>query len=200
MMPHTSAVIARLSPLLLLFTSLHAQPPRFQFYQYIDAHAAEAVHQMALYKIPASVILAQAIFESGSGNSELARRSNNHFGIKCHVQWSGDTVIKHDDMLDECFRRYKSIEESYTDHSLFIVTRRWYAPLFKLPITDYKSWCRGLKQAGYATYPGYAEELIRIIERAKLYELDGVEKLQPKSPLEKTREIEHSNYQASYFT
>src|SRR4051812_22701477 len=114
-MPRHCAAIARLSSIFLfLFSVLSAQPPRFQFYQYIDAHAEEAVHQMALYRIPASVILAQAIFESGSGCSELARRSNNHFGIKCHAQWSGDTVLKHDDMTDECFRRYESVEESYT--------------------------------------------------------------------------------------
>lgn len=164
------------SQILLFFLvafTLNAQPPQFKAFNYIDRYAGEAQHQMATYRIPASVILAQAIFESASGTSPLARRSNNHFGIKCKSTWYGDTITKTDDELNECFRKYNSIAESYTDHSLFLVSRPWYAPLFKLAITDYRSWCRGLKAAGYATYPTYAEELIRIIEQYHLAELDG---------------------------
>jgi hypothetical protein len=152
---------------------IHSQPPVFKLQSYIETYSPEAVHQMVNYKIPASVIMAQAIFESGSGSSELALKSNNHFGIKCHVEWGGETILKDDDTLNECFRRYANIEESFTDHSLFLNSRARYADLFNLPINDYKGWCNGLKAAGYATYPAYAEELIRLIEQAKLYELDG---------------------------
>jgi hypothetical protein len=200
-MPSAAAAIARFTALcLLLVSSLKAQPPRFHQFEYIDKYANEALHQMASYRIPASVILAQAIFESSSGQSELARRSNNHFGIKCHSQWVGDTVVKHDDALNECFRKYENISDSYTDHSLFIATRRWYAPLFKLSITDYKGWCRGLKQAGYATFPGYAEELIRIIEQLRLHELDGVVKLDRRLVSERTHEIIECEKRAEFFT
>jgi flagellum-specific peptidoglycan hydrolase FlgJ len=154
-----------------------------RMFSYIDNYSQEAVEQMVHYRIPASVTLAQAIFESGSGSSELCKKSNNHFGIKCHNFWSGDTVSKTDDLLNECFRKYRSIHESYTDHSLFLQSRPWYKPLFQLPLTDYKGWCRGLKSAGYATYPGYADELIRIIEQNRLWELDGCEKMDLKSGL-----------------
>jgi len=152
-----------------------SQPPQQKVFTYIEKFSGEAVHQMAIYRIPASVILAQAIFESSCGTSELAKRSNNHFGIKCHTAWPGDTITKTDDTENECFRRYGSVFESYTDHSEFLASRPRYAKLFSLPITNYKSWCRGLKEAGYATYPSYAEELIRIIEQNQLYELDGAE-------------------------
>jgi hypothetical protein len=167
-----------LSAVLFLFSlQLAAQPPQFKMQVYIEKYGQEAIHQMIQYKIPASVILAQAIFESRSGGSELAKKSNNHFGIKCHVGWGGDTIIKTDDTLNECFRKYLNIEESYKDHSLFLISRPRYAHLFNLSITDYKAWCYGLKNAGYATYPSYAEELIKIIEQTKLYELDGYENL-----------------------
>lgn len=168
----------RICVLMILFSStLLSQPPQFKMQVYIEKYAQEAIHQMITYKIPASVILAQAIFESRSGGSELAKKSNNHFGIKCHNSWLGDTIIKTDDTLNECFRKYRSIEESYEDHSLFLTMRPRYAHLFNLPISDYKAWCYGLKNAGYATYPTYAEELIKIIEQTKLYELDGYEYL-----------------------
>jgi hypothetical protein len=199
-MPSPAARLVQSFALFLVcITALRAQPPRIQHFEYIDRFAEEAVHQMALYRIPASVILAQAIFESGSGSSELARRSNNHFGIKCHSQWTGDTVVKHDDALNECFRSYRSIQESYTDHSIFLVTRRWYAPLFKLSVTDYKGWCKGLKAAGYATYKDYAEELIRIIEQNRLYELDGTVRLAPRLTAETTDELRSSNLTPAFF-
>jgi len=165
--------------LFVIFFSLKglAQPPQFKVYNYIEKYSEAAIHQMVEHKIPASVILAQAIFESSSGTSALAKKSNNHFGIKCHVGWMGDTTIQHDDTLNECFRSYSDIEESYTDHSLFLKNRPRYAGLFKLSVMDYKSWCIGLKTAGYATSPNYALQLIKLIEETKLYELDGCEPL-----------------------
>jgi len=163
--------------LALLSFNAFAQPPQFKVFTYIEKYAQVAIQQMVEYKIPASVILAQAIFESNSGTSVLAKKSNNHFGIKCHLEWSGDTIIKHDDTLNECFRSYSNIEESYTDHSLFLTSRARYADLFKLSVNDYKSWCFGLKNAGYATAPNYAFQLIKLIEENKLYELDGCENL-----------------------
>ncbi|MDI1354892.1 MAG: glucosaminidase domain-containing protein [bacterium] len=159
---------------------LKAQPPLLRTYNYIDSYAEEAIEQMVQFNIPASVILAQAILESRSGTSELAKRSNNHFGIKCHNGWEGDTILKDDDSTNECFRRYASIDESYTDHSLFLSSRPRYASLFYLSVNDFKGWCYGLKNAGYATSPDYADELIKLITDKKLYELDACEKLDRK--------------------
>jgi flagellum-specific peptidoglycan hydrolase FlgJ len=116
--------------------------------------------------------MAQGILESGYGNSELARYANNHFGIKCHKDWEGDGYYIDDDEINECFRKYKSPEESFSDHSLFLTERKRYADLFLLEVTDYKGWAHGLKKAGYATSPTYANRLIEIIEKYKLYEID----------------------------
>jgi hypothetical protein len=191
-------------PTLALFIfsfNLKAQPPQFKTYIYIEAHAKEAIHQMATYGIPASVTLAQAIYESSSGTSELAKKSNNHFGIKCHWQWCGDTIVKHDDTLNECFRKYNSIKDSYADHSIFLSTRSRYAHLFDLPVNDYAGWCHGLKEAGYATSPDYAERLIKIIEDAGLYVLDGYERLPQVIILEeKNTELKHSRYTGKGFS
>lgn len=185
-----------LSVLFLHFSlSGYGQPPLFKVYNYIDKYSEAAIHQMVEYKIPASVILAQAIFESSSGTSALAKKSNNHFGIKCHVGWIGDTIVKHDDTLNECFRSYLNIEDSYTDHSLFLRNRPRYAELFKLSVNDYKNWCLGLKAAGYATAPHYATQLIKLIEDMKLYELDGCENLTSEvRRLEKEPELKYSKY------
>lgn len=198
----SNPVLVLLFVLVLLDQRLSAQPPQFKMQSYIDKYSKEAVHQMVAYKIPASVILAQAIFESRSGTSQLAKKSNNHFGIKCHAEWNGSFVIQDDDTLNECFRKYDRIEDSYTDHSLFLVTRPRYAELFQLPITDYKAWCYGLKSLGYATYPTYAEELIRIIEQAQLYELDHSEKLNSSSIAVKAEkgEIVPSKYSLTGFS
>lgn len=144
---------------------------------YINSYAKDAVNEMIEHKIPASVILAQAIFESGCGNSVLAKKSNNHFGIKCHTQWDGDTIRKSDDSLNECFRRYNSVKESYEDHSLFLTSRARYKHLFNLPVNNFKGWCYGLKNAGYATYAFYPEVLIKIIEEFELYKFDRTESL-----------------------
>ena len=127
---------------------------------------------MKKYHIPASITLAQGLLESGAGQSMLARKSNNHFGIKCGGDWRGKTVSHDDDARGECFRAYKHPEESYEDHSKFLVSRPRYASLFKLDITDYKGWARGLKKAGYATNPRYADQLIGIIELYDLHKYD----------------------------
>jgi hypothetical protein len=157
---------------------LSAQPPYLRNFNYVEVHASQAIEQMLEFKIPASVILAQAILESSSGTSELAKRSNNHFGIKCHREWGGDTILKDDDTNNECFRKYSNISDSYRDHSMFLLSRARYAHLFNLAVTDYKGWCYGLKNAGYATSPTYADRLIILIEDLKLYEFDGPEVLQ----------------------
>ena len=135
--------------------------------QYIIKYSALAVKQMRQYKIPASITLAQGILESNNGNSKLAVKANNHFGIKCHG-WEGKKIFEDDDKKNECFRKYKSPLESFKDHSLFLNKYGRYAFLFDYKITDYKSWARGLKKAGYATNKKYPELLIKIIEDNKL--------------------------------
>ncbi len=139
---------------------------------YIRKYAPLAVKEMHSYKIPASITLAQGVLESGNGRSQLASKSNNHFGIKCHRGWKGGRVYHDDDEKGECFRKYKYVESSYEDHSKFLTGRRRYAALFKLRKTDYKGWARGLKKAGYATDRKYPKKLIKIIEDYKLYEFD----------------------------
>ncbi|GIV29669.1 MAG: hypothetical protein KatS3mg028_0735 [Bacteroidia bacterium] len=140
--------------------------------QYIQNYSHLAVIEMYRYKIPASITMAQAIIESSAGSSELAVQANNHFGIKCHADWEGMNYIQDDDESTECFRKYFSAEESFRDHSLFIVSRPRYNELFQLPIYDYKAWCYGLKNCGYATQKEYPEKLIQIIEKYQLYKLD----------------------------
>lgn len=141
--------------------------------QYINKYKDIAVGQMRKYKIPASITMAQACLESDNGNSALARKANNHFGIKCHNGWKGKGYKHDDDARGECFRRYKNAEDSYIDHSYFLISGSRYNSLFDLKITDYKAWAHGLKAAGYATNPRYAQLLIDIIEEYRLYELDA---------------------------
>jgi hypothetical protein len=141
---------------------------------YIELYADLAVEEMEKHGIPASITLAQGILESSCGNSPLAREANNHFGIKCHKEWTGKTYIQDDDEKDECFRKYERVEDSYRDHSEFLATRDRYKLLFDLAITDYKGWAYGLKQAGYATNPKYPELLIKIIEENGLDKYDKV--------------------------
>jgi LysM repeat protein len=140
--------------------------------QYINKYKDLAIKEMKRTGIPASITMAQAILESGTGNSTLARKSNNHFGIKCHKDWKGKKVYHDDDKRHECFRKYKTVYDSYKDHSKFLTGKGRYASLFKLKSTDYKNWAHGLKKAGYATDPHYAHRLIKIIEDYKLYQLD----------------------------
>lgn len=139
---------------------------------YINLYSAAAMQSMKTYGIPASIKLAQGILESGSGNGTLCRTANNHFGIKCKEEWTGETVSHTDDAPNECFRKYASALESYNDHSEFLANRVYYKNLFTLDISDYSAWAKGLKKAGYATDPRYPQKLIDIIERYKLYEFD----------------------------
>ena len=140
--------------------------------QYIDSFKHIAMIEMVEYKIPASITLAQGLLESGSGNSRLAKQGNNHFGIKCKKDWTGCTILEDDDALQECFRCYKTAEESYKDHSRFLKENKRYAALFQLSITDYKGWAAGLLAAGYATNQKYSELLIRTIEKNGLASFD----------------------------
>lgn len=159
--------------MLLFAAAVSAQSRRNSAYQqYIDQYKDLAIEQMKRYKVPASITLAQGLLESGAGLSELARRGNNHFGIKCHT-WSGPKVYFDDDAANECFRSYSSVRDSYEDHSRFLASGRRYRSLFSLSPTDYKGWARGLKAAGYATNPKYADRLIAIIQ---LYGLDQYDK------------------------
>ncbi len=150
---------------------------------YIDKYKDIAMEQMIEYKIPASIKLAQAIVESSHGTSELARKSNNHFCIKCHKNWTGKKTYYDDDEKGECFRVYNTVEESFRDHAIFLTSGTRYASLFDLKITDYKGWANGLKKAGYATSPVYASVLIKIIEDYNLQQYDQMvvdKKFKPK--------------------
>ena len=157
---------------LMMATSLWGQDS--DYVTYINQYKDIAIEQMNKYHIPASITLAQGLLESGAGKSELARKSNNHFGIKCHA-WDGKRTYHDDDEEDECFRVYKNVRDSYEDHSIFLATGSRYAFLFKFAETDYVNWARGLKRAGYATSPTYADKLIEIIER---YDLDRFDRKQ----------------------
>jgi flagellum-specific peptidoglycan hydrolase FlgJ len=139
---------------------------------YIEKYKSIAKEDMQQFGIPASIILGQGILESGAGTGPLSTKANNHFGIKCHVEWTGPSVRYNDDVENECFRKYKDPSESYRDHSLFLITRAHYSSLFQLEKTDYKSWAKGLKNAGYATDPAYPTKLIAIIERYHLQKYD----------------------------
>jgi LysM repeat protein len=141
---------------------------------YISKFKDAAMHNMTVKKIPASITLAQGILESGAGLSDLATLANNHFGIKCHKGWTGETYRKDDDTVNECFRKYPNVEASYADHADFLRSRTRYASLFTLDIKDYKGWAYGLKQAGYATLPTYPEKLIGYIEKYKLHQYDSL--------------------------
>ena len=147
--------------------------------RYIEEYKYIAIDEMSMSGIPASIILAQAIVESNAGTSNLALRSNNHFGIKCKRTWTGETYYHVDDdrdrqgkLIESCFRKYSSVEESYKDHSDFLITRSHYNELFRYKKTDYVNWAHGLKRCGYATDEQYAHKLIRTIERFDLSEYD----------------------------
>ena len=145
---------------------------QYRVEDYIRDYASIAQEEMKLYKIPASITLAQGILESGAGNGELTRRANNHFGIKCH-DWNGEKVYHDDDRRGECFRKYKHAKYSYRDHSLFLSGRGRYSELFDLDSDDYKGWAKGLRKAGYATDRRYPDKLIDLIERYELYKFDS---------------------------
>lgn len=140
---------------------------------YIFQFKGVAMSNMKNYGIPASIILAQGILESGAGRGRLAVNANNHFGIKCHKEWTGDSVKQDDDAEQECFRKYNDPSESFKDHAVFLSGRSRYAVLFELPKDDYKAWAKGLRAAGYATDPRYPEKLISYIERYNLHQYDN---------------------------
>ena len=154
--------------LLLSFTSFSQTLTN----DYINDYKDLAVEEMKLYNIPASITLSQGILESSNGESMLATKANNHFGIKCHSSWQGDRVFHDDDEKGECFRKYNNVEDSYRDHSLFLANSSRYSFLFDIPIQNYKSWAKGLKKAGYATNPKYSKLLINIIKRYNLDQYD----------------------------
>lgn len=141
------------------------------YWIYIDKYKDWAIEQMQQYHIPASITLAQGLLESNAGRSTLATQANNHFGIKVGGSWTGPYVLRDDDAKNEKFRKYKSARDSYIDHSKFLQGKR-YQGLFRLGRTDYKGWAHGLKKAGYATNPYYAESLICIIEMYNLHQFD----------------------------
>lgn len=167
-----SRLFSTFSLLLFLQLCIFAQRTNQAYWAYIDQYKGIAIEQMNKYRIPASITLAQGLLESGAGRSSLATKAHNHFGIKVSGNWTGPYVLKNDDAPNEKFRKYNNARESYEDHSRFLQGRR-YQGLFKLKITDYRGWARGLKAAGYATSPTYAESLIRIIEMYNLYQFDN---------------------------
>lgn len=156
---------------------------------YISKYAPTAMREMKKSKIPASITLAQGILESGNGVSQLALKSNNHFGVKCHKGWKGKSVRHDDDEKQECFRKYKEPDLSYKDHSEFLRTRSRYDFLFKLKKDDYKAWAKGLKKAGYATDKKYPDKLIRLIER---YNLDHYDKIVLKKRIKEDKKSKRS--------
>ncbi|MBR1903010.1 MAG: glucosaminidase domain-containing protein [Bacteroidaceae bacterium] len=167
-----SRLFSTFSLLLFLQLCIFAQRTNQAYWAYIDQYKGIAIEQMHKYRIPASITLAQGLLESGAGRSSLATKAHNHFGIKVSGNWTGPYVLKNDDAPNEKFRKYNNARESYEDHSRFLQGRR-YQGLFQLKITDYRGWARGLKAAGYATSPTYAESLIRIIEMYNLYQFDN---------------------------
>lgn len=157
-----------------IYFPLQAQERLKPYEDYIRKYTPLAMTQQVVYGIPASITLAQGLLESGAGNSSLAKNSNNHFGIKCHDDWTGKTYSHFDDGEMSCFRQYSKVEESYKDHSIFLSEKERYASLFELNIKNYKAWAKGLKKAGYATDRQYDKKLIKIIEQ---YDLDKIDKL-----------------------
>lgn len=157
----------------ILFSgSILGQSGKISRDEYIKTYKDLAIQEMLRSGIPASITLAQGMLESDNGNSTLARKGNNHFGIKCHNGWKGRKIHHHDDARNECFRKYKSAEDSYLDHSDFLMGSSRYAFLFELDRTDYIGWAKGLKKAGYATSPKYADLLIKIVEDNELHQYD----------------------------
>jgi LysM repeat protein len=149
---------------------------------YIEKYKTLAVKQQKTYNIPASITLAQGLLESAAGSSRLARQGNNHFGIKCKEEWRGGRIYHDDDEKNECFRTYKTVEDSYLDHSLFLSKRKYYVSLFNLAPYDYKGWAYGLQQCGYATDKSYGSKLVNIIETYELYKYDKAKTIE-KTPI-----------------
>ena len=178
---------------LLLFIAnifcIQGQKKNPAYEEYINKYKNLAIQLQQEYKIPASIKLAQGLLETGGGSSRLAKIGNNHFGIKCKPEWRSGRMYHDDDAAGECFRTYKSAEESYIDHSKFLSERIYYVKLFDLDIYDYKGWTRGLQASGYATDKAYGTKLLNLIETYELYKYDRV-----KVP-EKTKKIEDDIYE-----
>ena len=170
--------------MLLTFTGLTQRLTRAE---YIRKYQLLAISEMSRSGIPASIKMAQACLESSDGNSVMARSSNNHFGIKCKAGWTGATSYHDDDEKNECFRKYKTVEDSYVDHTNFLMSNPRYSSLFQLGSTDFAGWARGLKKAGYATDPRYAEKVIEIIELNQLWRLDHKMTLEEMAQVERMR-------------
>ena len=180
-------ILRKLFTTVLLFSFgivLQAQPAERHITreEYIEKYKDDAVKEMLLHGIPASITLAQGLLESNNGNSPLAKYANNHFGIKCISGWSGMTFHQDDDAKNECFRKYNSVYESFKDHSDFLSKRSRYEFLFSYSSQDYTAWANGLKQAGYATNPRYPQLLIKIIEDNELYRYDKIKKIEQIEP------------------
>ncbi len=145
---------------------------------YITQYKEIAILEMQRTGIPASIKMAQALLESGAGRSTLARNANNHFGIKCGGSWEGETYYREDDdyykgkLVKSCFRKFDSVYQSFEAHSNFLINQNRYSFLFEIPVSDYESWAKGLRKAGYATDKSYSIKLIEIIEKYELYLLD----------------------------
>ncbi len=154
-----------------LTVTASAKDKKYTPESYISTWRSAAIKQMREYGIPASIVLAQAMLESGNGNSVLAREANNHFGVKCTRDWNGKTYHKNGDGNNDCFRKYSNTAESFSDHSKFLQKSR-YASLFDLGSTDYRAWAKGLKKTGYATNPNYPELLINLVEKYHLQQYD----------------------------
>ncbi len=163
----------------LSLVTCFAQPSEYKMtrQEYVEKYKDVAIKEMLENGIPASITLAQGLLESDNGNSGLAMYANNHFGIKCHDDWKGESYIQDDDKKDECFRKYKAAEESFDDHSDFLKSKGRYAFLFELRKTDYKGWAEGLHEAGYATDRSYADRLIKIIDDNQLYQYDRMQEV-----------------------
>lgn len=174
-MPRPALRLPALAALLAAAAGLHAQYDANTIRAYVEQWWPVAVGEMEAHGIPASISLAQGILESGAGTSELTRRANNHFGIKCHKEWTGKSVRYDDDARDECFRSYPDAAQSWADHSAFLTSRSRYAELFTLKRDDYEGWARGLKKAGYATNPRYADLLIKLIRDYELHQYDRMD-------------------------
>ena len=179
-MNHSTKSISQYCILTSLFLSLiltplyaqRSQKEKVSVEKYIDSYKNIAISEMKRTEIPASITLAQGILESKFGNSYLVRKGKNHFGIKCHRSWRGQRIYANDDRQKECFRKYKSHYASYIDHSNFLLNNKRYGKLFTISKTDYRGWAYGLKEAGYATNPNYAKELVILIKRYELFKFD----------------------------
>ena len=167
------SLFSALTASFVLSAASFAQSGQSVQWRYIENYKDMAIDQMQRYKIPASITLAQGLIESGAGQSRLAREAHNHFGIKVGLNWTGPYIVMSDDRPNDRFRKYRTDDESYEDHSRFLLTNQRYRSLFNLALTDYRGWANGLKRCGYATNPRYPEMLIGTIERYNLQQFDS---------------------------